>query len=110
MDDIREYPVQEAGGWLHAGPDSPPAREVAARPDFWSTSELSRETLTERIRSAGGVKAGYALEARRLRSGKVLLVDGCHRWAVANELGLLSVPAKMDHEVAPEDEAWPTWE
>jgi hypothetical protein len=110
VDDIREYLVCEVGGWLHAAPDSPPAREVATRPDFWSTSELSHEELTRRIRSAGGVKRGYALEARTLRSGKVLLVHGCHRWAVANELGLPSVPVNMDHEVAPEHEAWPTWE
>ncbi len=109
MGEIGEYTVSEVGGWRHAGRDSLPAREVAARPDFWP-GKLSREELTRRIRLAGGVKREYALEARRLLSGEVLLVHGCHRRAVANELGMSSVPVQMDLVVEPENEAWPTWD
>jgi hypothetical protein len=70
---------------------------------------LSREELTWCIRLAGGVKRDYALEARTLRSGEKLLVNGCHRWAVAHELGIQSVPVMMEFEPDPEDEVWPTW-
>ncbi len=109
MGEIGEHKVPEVGGWRHAGRDSPSACEVAARPDFWP-GKLSREELTRRIRLAGGVKREYALEARRLLSGEVLLIHGCHRWAVANELGMSSVPVQMDFEVEPENEAWSTWD
>lgn len=108
MGEIDEYSVSEVGGWRHAARDSCPAREVAERPDFWP-GELSHDELLGRIRLAGGVSKEHALEARRLISGEVLLVHGCHRWAVAAELGMSSVPVRMDFEVAPEDEAWPTW-
>lgn len=62
-----------------------------------------------RIRLAGGVRVEHALEARRLISGEVLLVHGCHRWAVAAELGMSLVPVEMDFEVEAEDEVWPAW-
>jgi hypothetical protein len=108
MGEIGEYPVSVVGGWRHDKPDSPPAREVAERPDFWP-GELSREELVRRIRLAGGIKPEYALEARQLISGEVLLVHGCHRWAAAAELGVSSVPVQMDLEVEPGDEVWSTW-
>ena len=81
MEGISAYAVPVVGRWLHDRPNSPPAREVAARPDFWDDTELSREELTRHIRLARGVKPEYALEAGTLRSGEVLLVNGCHRWA-----------------------------
>ncbi len=109
MYEISEYPVAEVGGWLHASRGSPSAREIAARPDFWP-DEFYREELTRRIRSAGGVQGEYALEARRLRNGEVLLLHGCHRWAVAHELGMPSVPVMMGFEVEPGHEAWSTWD
>ena len=110
MTEVRNYSVEQVGEWRHAGRDSPPARVVARQPDFWDVSELAHAELTKRIRRAGVVAQEYALEARRLLSGEVLLVHGCHRWAVAKELGILSVPVKMDLEAAPGDEAWPVWE
>jgi hypothetical protein len=109
MGEILDYAVPEVGAWLHASLHSPPTREVASRPDFWSAGKYSREELTRYIRLAGGVKRDYALEARTLRSGEILLVNGCHRWAVADELGIQSVPVMMEFEPEPEDEAWPTW-
>jgi hypothetical protein len=110
MEEITEYAVPQVGAWLHPSWDSPPAREVAARPDFWNVGALSRDELTRLIQTAGGVEHNYALEARRLLSGEVLLIDGCHRWAVANELGMPSVPVKMSYEVEPENEVWPAWD
>jgi hypothetical protein len=107
MGEISHYPLPEIGGWLHDGRNSPTARAVAARPDFWDARELSYEELTLRIRLAGGVKPEYALEARTLRSGEVPLVNGCHRWALADELGLESVPVMMEFEPELEDEPWP---
>jgi hypothetical protein len=108
MGEISEHPVSEVGGWRHAARDSPTAREVAERPDFWP-GELSHDELVGRIRLAGGISTEHALEARRLASGEVLLVHGCHRLATAAELGMSSVPVQMDFEVEPEDEAWPIW-
>src|ERR1017187_5075090 len=84
MGEIGEYPVSEVGGWRHAGRDSLPAREVAERPDFWP-GEFSHDELVGRIRLAGCISMEHALEARRLTSGEVLLVHGCHRWAAAAE-------------------------
>jgi hypothetical protein len=34
-------------------------------------------------------------------------VDGCHRWAVADELGVESVPVMMEFEPELEGEPWP---
>lgn len=83
-------------------------REPASWPraDFWEGAELSREELTRRIRSAGHIDRAYALVARTYRSGKILLVKGCHRWAVASELGISSVPVRMEFEGEPEHEQW----
>jgi hypothetical protein len=107
MGEISAYPVVKIGEWPHASQSCPPTREVAARPGFWAAGELSRDELTERIQLAGGVEREYALEARTLRSGEVLLVNGCHRWAAADELGVWSVPVRMEFEPEPEDEPWP---
>src|SRR5258706_8162720 len=80
------------------------ARGVAQQPDFWEVGELAHEELTRRIRCAGGVTPEHALEALQLISGEILLVHGCHRWAVAAELCRPSVPVKMDFEVQAIDE------
>jgi hypothetical protein len=62
--------------------------------------------MTSRIRAAGGITCGYALAGRNLLAGGVELVDGLHRWTVADELGIGLVPVKMSAEEADSPFAW----
>jgi hypothetical protein len=57
---------------------------------------LGHEELTDLIRAAGGIGCEHALTARALLTGGVELVDGIHRWAVADELGIDVVPVEME--------------
>ena len=68
--------------------------------------ELAYEELADRIRAAGGIACGYALEAMTLLSGEIELANGLHRWAVAGELGIDVVPVGMRTETEPVW-AWP---
>jgi hypothetical protein len=91
-DGVRDHPVAGIGAWSHS--DATVA-VVAARPDFWDYAEIGRDDLLARVRAAGGIGPDHVLAAAVLLSGEVLLVDGCHRWAVARDLGLVTVPVEM---------------
>lgn len=96
MDEQDHIPVMisvaEIGDWLHSDTT---VREVCKREDFWDYAELGRDELTARITAAGGIDAEHALEGTTIWTGELVLTDGCHRWAVAEALGLESVPVAM---------------
>lgn len=106
MGQISDYPVADIGEWPHGVLHGPRARELAAEATFWEGTELSCEELTRRIRLTARIDPAHAPEARTYRTGEILLVKGCHRWAVANKLGISSVPVKMEFEEEPEHEQW----
>jgi hypothetical protein len=92
---VAGYPVSEIGGWRHSDAT---VREVCGRPDFWEYADLSEDELTAAI-SPAGVTPEHCLHACAFLSGAVLLVDGCHRWAVASALGFATVPVEMTFEI-----------
>jgi hypothetical protein len=99
------YPVATIGAWTQSGVT---VSEFAQYPEIWEPPcfEMSREELTAAVAWNGGIADEYALEATTRRDGSVELVNGVHRWAVANELGYPVVPVVMTYEPA-EDEAVP---
>lgn len=101
--------IAEIGDWIHGPPESTrTVRETAVRPDIWDKGhcELSHEELRQRIATATGIACAHALQATTLQSGTVHLDNGVHRWTVARELGIVSVPVKMVNESEPAW-AWP---
>ena len=99
---IRDVDISAIGEWLHNPPSSPEetVSEFAGHPDFWDHrfDQPSREELTRLIAIAGEIARIYCLDARPESSGRVRLVDGCHRWAVARELGLQTAPVRFEPE------------
>ena len=85
------------------GSDLIPARSWAQTGGIWRPGhcELTHEELVARIRGADGIACGYAIEARALLSSEIELVNGLHRWAVADELGVDVVPVTMATETEP---------
>lgn len=66
------------------------------------------DRLTALILAAGRrIGCDYALEARPLTDGRSELIDGVHRWAVAGELGITSVPVDMKPIMEEAPFAWP---
>ncbi len=65
--------------------------------DIWGDRRcrLGHAELASLICAAEGITYEHALTARKLPSGRVELVDGLHRWAVATELGFDLVPVEM---------------
>jgi hypothetical protein len=98
------HQVADIADWVvrRGGNDLIPAR-AWAESGIWRPGhcELSHEELTGQIQAAGGIACGYALEAMTLLSGEIELVNGLHRWVVAQELGVGMVPVKMVIETAP---------
>jgi hypothetical protein len=93
------HSVAAIGDWMvrRGGNDLIPARVWAEKGGIWRPGhcELTHEDLTGRIRAAGGIGCGYALQATKLLSGETELVNGLHRWVVTTELGISMVPVKM---------------
>jgi ParB-like chromosome segregation protein Spo0J len=87
-------PLAEIGDWPQK---EVPVRKRAAQPQIWEPSyrELSREELRDRVRTAGGIRCEYALEARKELDGHIELVNGVHRWAIATELGIDLLPVRI---------------
>lgn len=79
-------PVDVIGSWLHGNCT---VLETAARDDFWDSAELSEEELRARI--SHGFYPDCPLEAFTTPYG-MMLADGCHRWAVADQLGIAELP------------------
>jgi len=52
------------------------------------------------------ITCGHALDAIAPLSGEIALVNGLHRWAVADELGIGLVPVEMSTEGAGSPFAW----
>jgi hypothetical protein len=95
------HPVASVGKWLHNSAvvcDILTVAEVAAEDEFWERCDLARDDLETQIGAVGGVDCDHALEAARAASGEVLMLDGCHRWAIADALGLRLVPVLMTTE------------
>lgn len=90
------------------GSDLVPVPEWAETGGIWQPDhcEFSHEDLTARVRAAGEIACGYALEATTLLSGEIELTNGLHRWVVATELGIDVMPVRMRHETEPVW-AWP---
>jgi hypothetical protein len=108
LDVICDVDISAIGEWLHNPPSSPEetVREFAGHPDFWEHrfDQPSREELTRLIAVAREIARIYCLVARPESSGKVRLVKGCHRWAVAHELGFQTAPVRFEPE---QQDAWP---
>jgi hypothetical protein len=104
------HPVAAIGDWLvrRGGNDLIPARTWAETGSIWQPGhcDITHEELAALIRSAQGVTCGHALKARILLDGSTELVNGLHRWAVADELGINVVPVEMRIETEPVW-AWP---
>ncbi|MBC6463344.1 ParB N-terminal domain-containing protein [Actinomadura sp. HBU206391] len=100
--------VAEVGDWIHGIPGSPSVREWAARSATWTEGrcEVPREELRSRIKAAGGIACEYALEACASASGMPYLVNGVHRWAIANELKIMKVPVRMIYDTQDAASAW----
>ena len=99
------HPVPAIGGWLHSSVvtcDILTVRRVAAEHGFWALCDVPRGELTRRIRAAGGIGCDHALEAFADPGGETLMMEGCHRWRVADMLGLREVPVLMP-EAMPDD-------
>jgi hypothetical protein len=94
--------VQTIGSWLHLmGADLVPVCQVARRPDFWQMARLSEAELRQFM--AVGLLCEFAIEARTLTDGTIQLKDGAHRWAVARDLGLPTVPVLMEQQATGPD-------
>jgi hypothetical protein len=102
------YLVAVIGGWLHGNTPGTlaPVTEWAARPDLWERAELGHDALDARITAAGGITCEYALDATTLPDGRVRLDDGVHRWVIARERGLATVPVAMRSGVVEASFAW----
>lgn len=89
------HPLSEIGGWHQK---CILVRDLAADPAIWDRGrcELSREDLRERIAACGGVRCEHALSARKNTGGDIELVKGVHRWAIAVELCLDTLPVRVD--------------
>lgn len=96
--------------WLHGNTDADlaPVRAWAARADLWQPRHclLGHDELASGIRMAGGIDCEHALEATVPVSGVIKLDDGVHRYAVAVELELATVPVRVSAEVE-SPMAWP---
>ena len=93
MTEIREmiiYPTETIGAWAHADAT---VDEVTRRPDFWEYAGISCGELVSLM--AGGMDPSYALAAVIAPEGDTVLADGCHRYSVARDLGILFLPVKM---------------
>lgn len=84
------YPIAVIGSWAHSDAT---VEEVTRRPEFWEYANLPRAELERRM--AGGLDPDHALTAAVLREGDTALADGCHRYAVARDLGLTALPVKF---------------
>jgi hypothetical protein len=107
------HPVAAIGDWMvrRGGDDLILARVLAETSGIWRPGhcELTHEDLADRIRAAGGIGCGYALQATKLLSGETELVNGLYRWVVTTELGISMVPVKMVIEnESPFAWPWPT--
>lgn len=95
------HPVANLASWFHrTGPQHVALVRDWAQSGIWEVGRcrLSHAEMTGLIRAAGGITCDHALDARRLLSGEIELVNGLHRWAVADELGVDVVPVKMSVE------------
>jgi hypothetical protein len=90
------HPVANIGRWLTRPGvgELIPARTWSQAGDISQPGhcELTREKLVSRIGAADGITCEYALDAWTLVSCEVELVDGLHRWDVADKLGIKVVP------------------
>lgn len=102
------HDVREIGDWRVAHPGSGSVSNWASAADIWESGRcaLSREDLTGRIRTAGGISCEHALQAMMRLSGEIELSNGVHRWAVAADLGIRAVPVRMTAETEP---VWAAW-
>jgi hypothetical protein len=96
------HPVAAIGDWMvrRGGNDLIPARTWAQTGGIWRPGhcELTHEDLADRIHAAGGIACDYAIKARMLLSGEIELVNGLHRWVVAEELAIETMPVEMSLE------------
>lgn len=99
------HDITEVGEWLVQRAGFRTVRQWALEGDIWRPGhcELSRQELTRRIRAAGRIGCGHALQAMTRLSGEVELTSGVHRWAVVTELGIPAIPVQMIKETEP---AW----
>lgn len=49
---------------------------------------------------------GMCAQSARPAGRKIVLENGCHRWAVAKQEGLLTVPVRMTREVGSEGDLY----
>jgi hypothetical protein len=85
----RWFPLAGIGCWPHGNRT---VAETARDPQFWTWSEMTEDDLAGRITASGGITESYALEAFILPDGAIALAEGCHRWAVAANLGYAGAP------------------
>lgn len=93
---VAMYPVDQVAGWSHS---IWTVRETSQQDGFWGYAGLPRAELLARILAAGGlITVDHALQGLTRATGEILLTDGCHRWAIADELDLAIVPVIMETE------------
>jgi hypothetical protein len=84
------YPVEVIGTWAHADAT---VEEVTRREDFWEYAQVQRAALMALM--AGGLDPAHALDAVIAPEGDMVLADGCHRYAVARDLGIASLLVRL---------------
>jgi hypothetical protein len=100
--------VAEIGDWIHGIPESPTVRDWAARSIIWTEGrcELPHDDLRSRIEIAGGITCEHALEAHAPADGVPHLINGIHRWAVAHELEITTIPVQVVYDRQESESAW----
>jgi hypothetical protein len=76
------HPVADIASWFHrTGPQHLVLVRDWAQSGIWKVSRcrLSHAEMTGLIRAVGGITCDRALDARRLLSGEIELVNGLHR-------------------------------
>jgi hypothetical protein len=104
--------IADIGSWYHrTGPRHLVLVRDWAKSGIWEEGRcrIGHAEMTSGIRAAGGITCDHALTGRKLLAGGVELVDGLHRWAVADELGIDLAPVAMSVEPGETESSW-AWE
>lgn len=102
------HQVEDIGFWIHKQTGTETVAWHAALPDLWENRKegYNYEAMREFIDRAGGIdcdpKLGYVPKAIRLLCGEIRLTNGVHRWVIARDLGMPTIPVLVTYETVSE--------